>query len=510
MINIDLKLRYYILFSFIVLIFVGCDNFLTPEPETFGATQNFFESNKQFKQAVGGAYNSLQAWALKAYNLEEMRSDNTTFDNLLNRGVKRSLYRIDWFLMTPQSVPQNNGAWNTIYTGIKNCNVTLSHINNGIKNGNLSQDLGRRLGGELKFIRAYFYFTAVRLWGHIPLILKPVKSASSAFEIKQTSKDEVFKAITNDLTNAINNLPTSYNSSNTGRVTKGAAKSLLAKVYLWRKKYSKAENLLKEVVNSGQYSLLQNYAEIFDPNNKNNSEIIFSIQFKKGSKGQSSNFIYQFTPVGSYPDVIPKLVGDGTWGRNIPIRGFVNSYEKGDLRKKVSIGFFSRVNAANIPYVKKWAHATDPNFARTNDNWPVIRYGGVLLLLAEAVNAQGYNTGLPFNVLNKVRHRADLSSLTPVDLPNQEAFSEALLRERRHELAFENKRWFDLIRFGVAVDTMKVHGQKAVKNPVTPYTSNFPLDPRAFHQIKKSSLVYPIPFDVMNANPNLKQNPGYE
>jgi hypothetical protein len=186
----------------------------------------------------------------------------------------------------------------------------------------------------------------------------------------------------------------------------------------------------------------------------------------------------------------------------------VNSYEKGDLRKKASIGFFSRPTDNNIPYIKKWDHKKSPNFDRTSDNWPVLRYAGVLLLLAEAINDQGYNAGTPFDLLNKVRKRAGLSSLTPADLPNQKAFSKALLHERRVEFAFENKRWFDLLRFGVAVDTMKIHGKRNTKNPVTHFTSTVALKPNAF-QVKPYMTLYPIPVHELIINPNLKQNPGY-
>jgi len=492
----------------LVLTFGGCDNFLQPDLKTTPTKSSFFKSEDQFLQAVDGAYASLQPWILQAHVLEEGRSDNTTYDNQLNRGVLRSLSRIDWFVMDT-SEPQLSNAWSNIYQGIKDANVPLAQIPDGIENGYLDQNLGKRLEGELKFIRAYYYFTAVRLWGNVPLILKPITSGLKAFDIKQAPQDEVFNAVIQDLNDAVNNLPAKYTDANVGRVTSGAAKTLLAKVYLWRNEYSKAENLLREIVNSGTYSLLPNYADIFSPQNKNNAESIFEIQFQEGDKGESSNFIYQFVPRGSYPEIIPKLVGDGIWGENLPTRELVSSYEDGDIRKDISIGFFNRSDIDSIPYVKKWDHATDPNFARTDDNWPVLRYADVLLMLAGAINDQGYETGEPFDLLNKVRNRAKLPSLTPNDLSDQKSFRKALLHERRVELAFENHRWFDLIRYGVAVDTMRVHGQIAIQNPATPFTSVTPLDPNAFN-VQPYQLLYPIPESELIVNPNMKQNPGYK
>jgi hypothetical protein len=159
------------------------------------------------------------------------------------------------------------GAWDRIYAGIKDCNVPLSRIKSAVENGNLDVDLGKRLEGELKFIRAFYYFNAIRLWGHIPLILKPVESGKNAFNIKQASEKDVFNAIIKDLTFAKDNLPLSYSGPNQGRITKGAAEMLLAKVYLWEKDPGKAQMLLQDVKNSGQYSLLSDYAKIFDPKN---------------------------------------------------------------------------------------------------------------------------------------------------------------------------------------------------------------------------------------------------
>lgn len=492
---------------FLIIAFVGCDNFLNTKPETFESNENFYTSDDQFIQAVNGSYARLQDWILQAHVLEEMRSDNTTFDQQLNKGVTRSLSKPEWFVMDSNEREVHN-AWNAIYTGIKDINVPLAQIDKGIEKGNLSQDLGERLEGELKFLRAYFYFTAVRFWGDIPLLLEPVKGGLEAFEIEQTSKAEVYEVIIQDLMKAESVLPKSYSGSDRGRVTSGAAKTLLAKVYLTRGEYIEAEQKLREVVNSNQYSLLSNYSDIFDSNNKYHAESILEVQFKEGDEGESSNFIYQFAPVSSFPEIIPVEVSDGTWGRNLPTRELVNNYEEGDIRKEVSIGFFDRHDIDNIPYIAKWEETTNTDFSRTNHNWPLLRYADVLLMLAEAINEQGYAPGEPFDLLNQVRNRANLSSLGPANLPDQQAFREALLRERRVELAFENHRWADLIRFDVAVETMRNHGQNISENPTTPYTAVNPLHSNAY-DVQPYMLLYPIPETELIRNPNIVQNSGY-
>src|SRR5699024_8050735 len=164
----NIRLCVYVLgFSFIVAV-VGCDNFLQPTTETFPTSETFFKTEEQFSQAVDGAYANLQDWVLQAHVLEEGRSDNTTYDNQLNRGAMISVVRIDWVVLDT-SEPEISNAWNIISRGIKDTNVPLAQIQPGIKNGNLDETLGKRLEGELKFLRAYYYFAAIRLWGHIPL-----------------------------------------------------------------------------------------------------------------------------------------------------------------------------------------------------------------------------------------------------------------------------------------------------------------------------------------------------
>ncbi|MDX1627934.1 MAG: RagB/SusD family nutrient uptake outer membrane protein [Fulvivirga sp.] len=490
----------------LVIFLTSCeDNFLEPVPQTFESTQNFFESNDQFIQAVDGAYARMQEWVLQAHILEEMRSDNTTHDQQLTKGVTRSLARPDWFIMDAAE-PELENAWDAIYTGIKDANVPLSEIENGIETGNLDQELGRRLEGELKFLRAFFYFTAVRFWGDVPLLLEPLTGGLQAFETEQSPKSEVFETIISDLTEAEAALPENYTGSNLGRATRGAAKTLLAKVYLRRGNYAEAEQKLREVINSNQYSLLQNYADIFDPQNKYHSESIFEVSFKQGDEGESSNFLYQFAPVGSFPEIVPVEVG--SWGRNLPTRQLVAAYEEDDIRKEVSIGFFDRFDIDQVPYITKWSEATDQNFARQNHNWPLLRYADVLLMLAETINEQGYDTGQPFDLLNQIRTRAGLSSLTPTDLPDQEAFRNALLHERRVELAFENHRWHDLVRFEMAVEKMNAHGKLLKENPPTPFTSVNPLDPNAYN-VESFMILYPIPENELLTNPNMVQNAGY-
>lgn len=477
--------------------------FLNVTPNHFLTETSFYHTEDDFIQAVNAVYGDLQKYILDAHYFQEGRSDNTTYDNYLDQGQlggHRELGFMDQFLMDSDASIASD-AWNTIFEAIKDCNVPLFYL----KEASIDPDLVKRLEGELRFIRAYLYFVAVRYWGDVPLLLKPITTSEEAFALTRAPKDEVYKAIIEDAEFAESALPESYKGKDKGRITNGAAKMLLAKIFMTKKDYANAEKKLREIVNLHVYSLVSDYAAIFDPANKNSSGSIFEVQFKEGSEGESSNFIYQFAPVGSGGTI---LTGPGTGGgRNLPTLDMVSAYEPNDLRKDISIGWMTR-NGDTVYYVKKYDHDTDPDFARTPDDWPVYRYADVLLMLAEAINEQGYQTGEPFDLLNQIRNRAGLSPLTPVDLPDQAAFRRALSHERRVEFAFENHRWFYLLRTGTAIEVMTAYGKKEVAHPTTPPPDFLPYDANSF-VLTPDKLLFPIPADELNKDPNIKQNPGY-
>ena len=201
---------------------------------------------------------------------------------------------LDQFKMTSDAGPISD-AWNNIYSGIKDCNVTLFYL----KSAEIDPDSAKLLEAQLRFFRAFYHFVAVRYWGDVPLLIEPVSSAEDAFALTRNPTSEVYQAIVEDTEFAISNLPLTYTGNDAGRITRGAARMLLAKVYLTRGEYGNAQNQLNSIIGSNQYDLLDDYADIFDPANKNHQESIFEVQFKDGAEGESSNFIYQFAPVGS-------------------------------------------------------------------------------------------------------------------------------------------------------------------------------------------------------------------
>jgi len=482
----------------------GCDNILTMEPHNAISSTQYFKNGNEVDQAVIGIYAKLQDMYNNQYIFTEVRSDNTINQfNDANRGP-HPIWLIDEFTNTPSNVYMEP-YWQDIYQGIQRANTVLNNIGD-VQFEN--SDLKDQLTGEAKFLRAFYYFDLVRLFGDVPLVLDQIKSPDAAFASldSRTDVEKVYQQIIKDVKDAAGLLPQTYSSSNKGRATEGAARTLLSVIYLTRKNYSEARNELENVKNLG-YALLPNYADLFNPDNKYNQEAIFDVSYAEleSNLGLGSTFIYDFAPHNSGSEVTGDNAHNPT-GLNIPTESILQSYENGDNRKNASIGYY--INPDNtqygiaigdtIPYVKKFVH---PHSVRgvTNDNWPVYRYAQVLLMLSETINEMDGPTSEAYSYINQVRQRAGLGPL-PSGL-SQSQFRDAVYHEERVELAFENHRWFSLLRTGRAKNVMTEHA-KEVKD-LQPHLVN------PVYEIEDYKLLYPIPARELTLNPDLKQNPGY-
>ncbi|MFH5834349.1 RagB/SusD family nutrient uptake outer membrane protein [Halalkalibaculum sp. DA3122] len=493
---------------FFLLISAGllsCNDILEPEADSFVNASTFYDTEESIELAVNGAYSQLQdlyyTGSSDFWAITEMRSDNTTFQyNHGNRGEHETEF-LDSFLILDENGPIEE-VWSTIYTGISQCNVVLNRIENvEFSNSTLKE----QYTGELKFIRAVHYFHLVRLFGGVPLVLDEVESPDDAFSEGRASASEVYQQIINDVNDATSSLPENYSGADVGRATKGAAYTLLADVYLTQEDYSAASDALEQVINMN-YSLLTDYSDVFDPANKNNAESIFEIQFSSSIEGEASEFAYRFVPFNSGSDIIGFTdLNPSHAGYNIPTRDVIRAYEQGDTRKDASIAYY--VNPENsqydvaigdsIPYIKKFVHSFEQP-GRTNENVPVYRYAHVLLMMAEVINEVEGPTSEAYGYINQVRQRAGLNNLTPG--LSKEEFRDAVYHEQRVELAFENHRWYDLLRTNRAIEVMNAHGeeQKQLVPRLTEETYN----------VVEYKLLLPIPLREVRLN-NLEQNPGW-
>lgn len=497
-------IKYIILPVFVITTTtVGCKkDFLNQAPEATIVGQNFFKTETDIKQAVNGAYSSLIGMGSTSYWLfGEMRSDNTTYQyNPSDRGQEQREF-VDEFLASATS-PKIQQYWQESYTAISRCNDVLDHID-GIT---MSDQVKSQYTGEVKFLRAFHYFNLVRQFGGVPLRLTAVQSPGDATSKGRASESDVYTQIIADLNAASAGLPVKYQGVDIGRATQGAAFALLGKVYLTQKKYSDALTALQKVAG---YTLLGDYASVFDPANKNNAESIFEIQYLGTKPELASSFLYQFAPYTSGSVVTGDAgtqLGSGN-GWNIPTQDMIDAYEAGDARKDVSlaIGYTNPAGVfVNVPYVKKYNHGFVDR-GHTNDDFPLIRYADVLLMMAEALNEQGFSAvGQAFTYLNRVRTRARLAEKTAGNINpalavnDQVAFRDAVMQERRVELAFENQRWYDLVRSGKAVDVMNAHGQRQIKQ--------FSNIPAGSYIVTTNKLLLPLPQHDVTLD-NLTQNP---
>jgi hypothetical protein len=492
----------------LIATFSSCSDFLDIKPQTTLPTGNFFKTQTDFEQAVTGIYAPLQAIYNQDWQLTELRSDNTYFIyNIGNRGGKPTEDIATFTVETNNATVINQ--WTNDYLVIARANEMLAKID-GVT---FTQTVKDNLKGQALFLRAFAYFDLVRKFGGVPLFLIPPTSYKETFK-KRSTAAEVYDQIIKDAKDAALLLPTKTVQT-IGRPSSGAANTLLADVYMMQGKWAEAETALLTVTTMG-YSLLPNYADIFKPTNKGNNEVIFDIGYVTGTAQPLFNAApYAFLPATPNPAVITGVSpanANGGGSLNIPTPELIAAYESQviDTRFSASIGFFTGAGAlvgiptyTNQPYVKKYLHP-HAVYGQTDVNWPVYRYAEVLLMLAECLNEQNKTGALGY--LNQVRTRAGLANKASA---TQAALKDDILQERRVELAFENKRWFDLIRAGKAVSVMSAFGASVKANPQNYYyvTGNIP-PPNSFN-ITPNLLVYPIPVTEIVVNSELTQNPGY-
>ncbi len=459
----------------------SCGRFLELSPQTARNTLDFFNSHADFNTALAanyaalklaGTYNSSLIW------MGEVASDNTDYGKQRQSQLVFQFQFIDLAYTSLNSIIY--AAWRDHYIGISRANTILDRL----PKVEMAQQMRDQYEGEAKFLRALFYFNLVRLFGEVPLVTKEITSPDEGDRFPQSSESAIYAQVIGDLTDAAKKLPDSYTSSNVGRATAGAAKSLLGKVYVTQKQWSLAGQTLKEVIDAGQYRLLSSYAAVFDYNTPINDEVIFNVQYKSGNTGQGSDFWQDFAPDLVTTPVLGPNGGSGK-GINMPTADMENAYEAGDSRKDFSMQNHY-LNAAeqriDVRYVTKFKqYGALPG--DSDVDFPVLRYADVLLMYAESLIEQGrVAEGLQY--ANEVRFRADLNGVTTAD---QGEARQLVAQERRVELAFESHRWFDLVRTGTYLETMVSKGY----------------DAQPFH------VHYLIPQRELDLNPLLIQNDGY-
>ena len=467
--------RILVVISLSVMAF-GCkDDFLDLAPISNSNANNFYKTREDFELAVNAAYATLYTVYAPESSISytEQLSDNATLYNVAGIQADRWAFK-DYSLRT--SNVEVYRFWQENYKSLFSVNIVLDKI----ETASLDEAYKDQVKAQMRFLRGLYYFNMVQLWGDIPLVTKPL-SAEESYKVLRSPVAEVYKLITEDLQYAADKLPLASAVTAPGKASKGAAQTLLGKVYLAQNNKTAAAQILQEVVNSKQYDLLPQYASLWVVTNKNTKESIFEIQYKGGAGNPYSNYWTAFAPTENF--VLTQFGG----GMNQVTDDLYNEYEPNDPRRDASIstGYTNKTGTfIPIKFPVKWMDRNAQVVGGrelSNNNFMVLRYADVLLMLAEATGQASY--------LNQVRTRAGMPAFGTAAYPTAKypTLDLAIEHERRVELALEFHRWFDLKRTNRAIPVLTAKGKA-----VTP-----------------QKLLLPIPEIVLQQNPDIAQNEGY-
>ncbi len=496
------KIHKTILGLLFLIAFSACEDDLFLAPISDRSTGDFYNDEEDFNQAIAGVYSALDYHSIYNFYLSDVRSDNIYID-----GVESPR---EWTFISNMSINLSTlniikDAWNNAYVGVTRANTVLENLNVEAFETASAKNI---IEGEAKFLRAIFYFDLVRFYGRVPIVDRLV-APEEALEISQSTPQEVYDLIIQDLTDAINFLP---NTSDEGRASALAAKALLARVYLTMSgptygivgpginvdHNSEALTLLNEVIASNQFALQTDYASIFQLDSELNNEIIFAIQSINNTDANG---------VGTQ---LPAIMYHESWGRaNLPFPGgipsdalivpsqqLINSFDINDTRKGFSIleSWFDDLGTLNeTPMIIKYLDLTgipSDRFSFGSD-FPIIRYADVLMMKAEALlNTNGSQSEID-NIINQIRSRAGVT--TTISNANMDD----LLEERRKEFFSEGSRFHDLVRTGKVIDVINDWiAVDDVSNVISAMEPNF--------------IIYPLHQTQLEVKQGLyQQNPGY-
>lgn len=442
-------------------IYVSCsDEFVNIEPQYSIDSENYFNVPEDYNQAVIAAYDLLQTTYLNAM-LGEIASDNSLCGGESASDVP-GFQQIDDMIHTPNN-DNLQDLWDWMFSGVQRATYVIEFKD---KIDFTGKD---KLIAEAYFLRAYYNFELVKWFGPIPIKPNTRFEVGDETSIPRSPVEEVYSYIEEDLLLSLESLP--LNVLEKGRVSSGAAKSLLGKVYLYQKKFEFAANVLDEVIDSNVYGLEPNYGMIFENDGENGMGSVFEVQYTdlEGAgfdcfQCSEGNIAVGFNGIRQYNGPL----FDSGFSFNVLTQSLVDAFEIGDIRKEVAVldiedwasktgatygtgyehtGYFNRKYIAR----KGDSNIGDQNLTNPN-NYRAIRYADVLLMAAEAHARKSSPDNLKSNsYLNMVRSRAFSDNISQISLSG-EALVDAIFNERRVEFAGEGHRFFDLVRTGKAQD----------------------------------------------------------
>jgi len=513
----------------------ACKKLIDVAPQSNVTVNNYYRNYTEVNAALTGCYNGLQEPLNYEWMVTELRSDNVVQHSPNSASsINDDFNDLNLYTLSAQN-PQVYNYYLSVYKNIRNINYVLRSLGVSYSNGQLVYGEGSakvtatqktQLIGQALYLRAYHYFNLVRLFGGIFVLTEPV-IPSEAKQINRSSVADTYKLILADLLAASSQLSrNAYGAipaGDIGRANAWAASGLLAKVYLTLGQKADALPLLNDIIANSGYGLETSYARIFSINNEMNKEILFTVRYKAGLVGLGNAMANSFAPTGSGDAIVP---GDGSW-YNCPSQvDMISAYKTPanssmiDSRKAVNIGSYG---STSTPYYNNKFISAELYKNDAENDFPVLRYADILLMKAEATGFDGAG-GSSVALINQVRQRAGAGTYTtgtfttgfylyPASgtgaITDAAAFQTALLNERRLELAFENQRFFDLVRNNVLIATIKNHY-------VIDYSLFYSKYKRGTADVLGANvtaqrMLLPIPQREIDVNNEIviSQNPGY-
>lgn len=503
-----------LIFSIALLFTSSCELDYFPESEM--SEDIYYTNTNEIVTGLVACYNGMMTVTKEEWRFTELRSDNAHLESTSSGDANNEeLRRLDHMTTTSQDKFIFDYLWVPSYNVIARCNTILAKIDNVS-----DPDTKAKIKSELLFIRSMMYFNLVRQFGEVWLVTKPI-TGEEALAMGKSSVEAIYNQIIADLeiaASAAGKLPyptftttagaVKQPSAEIGRATIYSAKALLAKVYLTRKNYTGAKANLQPIVTDYGTAGLVAFNLIFSTSNEMNKEILFSVRFKAGGLGIGAPFVNYFAARNSSSAIV---VGNGS-GYNSPTDGITNklgnvtiwNYTSGgtpidplsatrnytDKRNAVSVAFYNNDVWWTAKY---WETATTVLVANDAEtDWPVIRYADVLLMYAEALNDGADNDqNSARTYVNAVRTRAGLANLDVAATNTKATMHAAILEERRLELAFENHRYYDMLREGNAYVVSTLNTQFANENFYRSYTQG-----RGPQPITEANILFPIPLNM--------------
>ncbi len=479
-----------IIIIIISLGFSGCEDFLDLSPISEETSDVAYNTSGQIEAPLTGTYESFQA---EYYVWDNVLFQDARSDNHFAGGDNPEIFQIDWLTVSATNSRLFTN-WSNIYNAIAKANVVIERAPL-VTDPLLTEERRSQIIAEAYFLRAFHYYTLVNLWGEIPLVLDFTTSTlPEDIRVSKSSIEDVYAQIIKDLEIAIADLPDSYGndaSINKARATSGAANALAAKASLQQPTpdYAAALAYIESMEASSASYRLIDYSELFDGNHYNNAESILEVQYLGGNEG---NFGPQL--------LLPPSISGDTWRKFVtPSQDLLKAFnDEGDVIRRDATVLFETVNwvdeywgnsvGSSIPFGYKWKNAD--GWASSNRTY-LLRYGDMLLLKAEALAGLNRLSEAATEV-NKIRNRVSLGNLPASTSANAENMRDAILHERRLELAQEAQRWDDLVRHGKVVEVMNALQEIDLRSG---QATDYAMDERKIY--------LPIPQEELDRNPNL-------